>query len=233
MHIKNVIIVANTLFFITCGAMAALTTGSGTQADPVKWEHTACSSTGNSQTVFFYDNNKYIQYSHCHSCPSGTTQTTSTVCTNPTTTVTTCTLAGGGGAVINPDIVVNCSLRTDSECDSCTDTDWAAVGTTQALSRYLKRTVSTCTYDTDCKCEYSTEYRCAANYYGSSVSCSVKQSGITCSGCTKCPDQDGLIGYAEAGTTTITGCYLMPGLLATTSDGDKYRLNQICHYSDN
>ena len=219
--------------------MATLTTGSGTQTDPMQWEHAACSGTGLSQTVYCYTNSKYIQYAHCLSCPSGTTQTTATVCTNPTTTVTTCTLESGddddfgdGGIVINPDILQNCSLRTDSECDSCTPTtSWAAVGTTNALAPYQKRTVSTCTSDTDCKCQYSIEYRCAANYYGS-ASCAIKQStGTTCSGCTKCPDQDGLIGYAVAGTTTITGCYVMPGLTATTSDGDKYRLNQNCYHS--
>lgn len=219
--------------------MATLTTGSGTQADPMKWEHTACSATGPSQTIYCSAHSKYIQYANCLSCPSGTTQTTSTVCTNPLTTVTTCTLEGGddddfggGGSVVDPGILKNCNLMISSECDSCTPTtSWADVGTTYALAPYQKRTVSTCTSDTDCKCQYSTEYRCAANYYGS-ASCAIKQStGITCSGCTKCPTQDGLIGYAVAGTTTITGCYVMPGLPATTSDGDKYRLNQNCYHS--
>ncbi len=94
-------------------------------------------------------------------------------------------------------------------CVNCvSDASWSghAVG-------YEKKVVRTCDCNT---CKATTSYRCAAGYYGSSL------NGTT--GCTRCPEN----GNSNAGTTSVTGCYVTSGSDATGS----CIYTQNCYYSN-
>lgn len=94
-------------------------------------------------------------------------------------------------------------------CNNCTsDASWSPNGT-----GYEQKVTRTCDCNT---CKATTSYRCAAGYYGSSL------NGTT--GCARCPEN----GNSNAGTTSVTGCYVTSGSDATGS----CTYTQNCYYSN-
>ncbi|MDE6478194.1 MAG: hypothetical protein K2L94_03010 [Alphaproteobacteria bacterium] len=95
-------------------------------------------------------------------------------------------------------------------CSSCSDT-WV-VGNTG-----YEKTTRVCARNGACDVRASSQkYRCAAGYYGTS------SNGT--SGCTRCPSN----GNSNAGTTSITGCYITSGSDATGS----YVYTSNCYYKN-
>lgn len=107
--------------------------------------------------------------------------------------------------------------RDCTGCTNCTsDTTWSSHGT-----GYQKLTTRTCDCNT---CESETQYRCAIGYYGASA------NGT--SGCNRCPSSGGVYGTtANAGSSSITSCYLPSGNAFSDSAGSgTYTGN--CYYTN-
>lgn len=94
-------------------------------------------------------------------------------------------------------------------CSDCSNGSWTAGNT-----GYQKKQVASCVCGV-CKKDY--EYRCAANYYGSST------NGT--SGCRACPNG----GKSQAGSTSITSCYLSTGTSGSDVTGS-YQYTGNCYY---
>ncbi len=92
------------------------------------------------------------------------------------------------------DCMVGCANAGICKCDkyTCTsDTNWVS-----ASAGYMSKSTRSCG-TTFQECGERTQYQCAAGYYGAST------NGT--SGCTKCPSP----GISPAGTTAVTGCYII------------------------
>lgn len=134
-------------------------------------------------------NNDIFKYSYCNRCMSG--YTLSTAYANP------CNQQTG---------IQMQFQKCECICTNCGTSSWSAGNT-----GYQQRTTGSCSCTSgSAKCNEHTEYRCADGYYGSST------NGT--SGCTRCPGSEAgglgtgdIHGYSNAGTTTITGCYLSEG----------------------
>lgn len=72
-------------------------------------------------------------------------------------------------------------------------------------------------------CEWKNIYRCAADYYGIVIGQD--------KGCTKCPSSGGIEGRSDAGTTSITGCYIPSGTTGSDASGT-FTYTSKCYYSE-
>ncbi|MBQ8041754.1 MAG: hypothetical protein IJ273_00305 [Alphaproteobacteria bacterium] len=115
--------------------------------------------------------------------------------------------------------LVTYSCEECAGCSDCTsDTSWSAAGT-----GYQKKTTRTCNCET---CTESTSYRCAARYYGSS------SNGT--SGCVSCPPHGNATANSNAGTTSVTGCYIGTGWTWDFSNdigSGTERFSSACYFS--
>ena len=103
----------------------------------------------------------------------------------------------------------------DKTCSDCTSTNWLSYNT-----GYQRRTVKTCNVSTG-NCSSTYEYRCAAGWYGSS------SNGT--SGCTRCPDLNGVYGSSTAGSKYITSCYIPSNTVMSDATGSMVFTNN-CYY---
>lgn len=90
-----------------------------------------------------------------------------------------------------------------SSCLNCNSTDWGP-----HITGYESRTTATCLAGS---CRKSVSYRCAAGYYGNFL--------VGATGCTQCPSQYNVTGTSEAGSTSITDCYIPAGTTFSTTSG--------------
>ncbi len=108
-----------------------------------------------------------------------------------------------------------CVEKCNTSTNCISDTTW-----TNAQTGYLSTTLRTC--GTDEECVERITYQCAAGYYGTANS-----SGT--SGCSRCPQQDGVYGTSNAGATSNTQCFKPQGTSGRDSGG-AYRFVKNTYY---
>ena len=104
----------------------------------------------------------------------------------------------------------------DKTCSSDCSSIWMASGAGYQSyeNRHCSKVTGNCVTD-------GTSYRCAAGYYGSS------SNGT--SGCTRCPDLNGVYGSSTAGSKYITSCYIPSNTVMSDATGSMVFTNN-CYY---
>lgn len=102
----------------------------------------------------------------------------------------------------------------------CNSSDWATY-----VSNVERRIIKHADFEA-CKCTSSTEYRCSAGTYQSGdILCHTMtdlegNTKTVCNGCYDCPSsEDDITGTSEAGSGSITSCYIPSGTTGSNTTG--------------
>ena len=190
-----------------------------------------------------------------NSCYGGYRVYTCTTCNSGyTRTAQSATIRGCANTITYYNCVAD-STGDDTECDGTCDDCKSIIESNNSSgflspipTGYQKFTQKTCFIKT-CQCTtYDPIYRCDTGYYGT-ASCQ-QQSGqfaLSCSGCTKCPNDTNAYTDTDlttpAGTTSnastnftknlpITDCYLPAGDYYDTSGKFTITDDESCYYSE-